>query len=60
MKKCVCPVSDREVHHSIVKVAGDPRGDNRTDAWETCVNLFFYNDQLSTCLLLYNADCSCL
>ena len=28
---CVCPIIDHELRHNIVKVAVDPRGDNRVD-----------------------------
>ena len=60
---CVCPVIDHEFRHTIVKVAVDPRGDsndnvmtkfivnNRTDALETDINLFFYD--LSNFLLSF-------
>jgi len=36
---CVCPVIDHEFRHNIVKVAVDPRGDNRVDPQTTLTML---------------------
>ena len=43
---CVCPVIDQEFHHNIVKVAVDPRGDNRTYLHEKLSPICFLQRQI--------------